>query len=81
MPLIAHQQRAGSSKITGSRSSTSAARSRILDPSMPIDEALAGIGGLLLTGGDDVAPSRYGEAAARRRSSKRSRDATSSRSR
>jgi gamma-glutamyl-gamma-aminobutyrate hydrolase PuuD len=36
---------------------------RILDPSMPIDEALAGIDGLLLTGGDDVAPSHYGEAA------------------
>ena len=35
---------------------------RILDPSMPIDEALRDIDGLLLTGGDDVAPSRYGEA-------------------
>src|SRR5712692_6542486 len=36
---------------------------RILDPSMPVDEALAGIDGLMLTGGDDVAPSRYGEPA------------------
>jgi putative glutamine amidotransferase len=36
---------------------------RILEPSTPIDEALSGIDGLLLTGGDDVAPSRYGEAA------------------
>ena len=36
---------------------------RILDPSMPIEQALAGIDGLMLTGGDDVAPSRYGEEA------------------
>jgi putative glutamine amidotransferase len=36
---------------------------RILDASMAIDAALTGIGGLMLTGGDDVAPSRYGEAA------------------
>jgi putative glutamine amidotransferase len=34
---------------------------RILDPSMPIAQALEGIGGLMLTGGEDVAPSRYGE--------------------
>ncbi len=34
---------------------------RILDPSMPIAEALSGIDGLLLTGGDDVAPAKYGE--------------------
>jgi putative glutamine amidotransferase len=34
---------------------------RIVDPSSPFDEALAGAEGLLLTGGDDVAPSRYGE--------------------
>ena len=34
---------------------------RVIDPSMPIDEALDGIGGLLLTGGDDVSPERYGE--------------------
>ena len=34
---------------------------RVLDVSMPIDEALAVIDGLLLTGGDDVEPSRYGE--------------------
>lgn len=35
---------------------------RIVDPSMPVEEALNGIDGLMLTGGDDVAPSRYGEA-------------------
>jgi putative glutamine amidotransferase len=34
---------------------------RILDSSMAVDAAIAGIGGLLLTGGDDVMPSRYGE--------------------
>jgi len=34
---------------------------RVLDPSLPIEQALAGIDGLMLTGGDDVAPSRYGE--------------------
>jgi putative glutamine amidotransferase len=36
---------------------------RVLDWSMPIEEALAGIDGLMLTGGDDVAPVRYGEPA------------------
>src|SRR5450759_4157117 len=36
---------------------------RILDPSMAVEQALAGIDGLMLTGGDDVAPSRYGETA------------------
>jgi len=36
---------------------------KILDPSMPVEEALSGVDGLLLTGGDDVAPSRYGEPA------------------
>jgi putative glutamine amidotransferase len=36
---------------------------KILDASMPIEEALAGIDGVMLTGGDDVAPSRYGEVA------------------
>jgi putative glutamine amidotransferase len=36
---------------------------RILEPSPGVDEALAGLDGLLLTGGDDVAPSRYGETA------------------
>src|SRR5947208_2835248 len=35
---------------------------RIVDASMPIGEALDGAQGLLLTGGDDVAPERYGEA-------------------
>ena len=35
---------------------------RVLEPATSVDEALAGVGGLLLTGGDDVAPSRYGEA-------------------
>jgi putative glutamine amidotransferase len=36
---------------------------RILDVSMTVEQALTGIDGLLLTGGADVAPSRYGEAA------------------
>jgi putative glutamine amidotransferase len=35
---------------------------RILGASMAVELALDGIGGLMLTGGDDVAPSRYGEA-------------------
>jgi len=35
---------------------------RIVDPSIGFAEALKGADGLLLTGGDDVAPSRYGEA-------------------
>jgi putative glutamine amidotransferase len=34
---------------------------RILDPSMTVDAALAGVDGLMLTGGDDVAAMRYGE--------------------
>jgi putative glutamine amidotransferase len=34
---------------------------RILQPSADVEAALAGIDGLLLTGGNDVAPSRYGE--------------------
>src|SRR5438874_11762100 len=34
---------------------------RIVDSSMTVEAALAGIDGLLLTGGDDVAPARYGE--------------------
>jgi putative glutamine amidotransferase len=34
---------------------------RVIDPSMPVAEALAGADGLLLTGGDDVEPERYGE--------------------
>ena len=36
---------------------------RLVDASMGVDEALSGVHGLLLTGGDDVAPSRYGESA------------------
>jgi putative glutamine amidotransferase len=36
---------------------------RIVGAGMSADEALRGAGGLLLTGGDDVAPARYGEAA------------------
>jgi putative glutamine amidotransferase len=36
---------------------------RILDQTMTIEQALAGIDGLMLTGGDDVAPARYGEPA------------------
>jgi putative glutamine amidotransferase len=35
---------------------------RIIDPSMPVANALAGIDGLMLTGGGDVEPARYGEA-------------------
>ena len=34
---------------------------RILDSTMKVDAALEGVDGLLLTGGDDVAPTRYGE--------------------
>jgi putative glutamine amidotransferase len=33
----------------------------VVDASMRVDDVLAGIDGLLLTGGDDVAPTRYGE--------------------
>jgi putative glutamine amidotransferase len=35
---------------------------RILEPSMPMTEAMAGVSGLLLTGGEDVDPARYREA-------------------
>jgi putative glutamine amidotransferase len=35
---------------------------RIVDPTMPVEEALAGVGGVLLTGGADILPARYGEA-------------------
>jgi len=34
---------------------------RILDASMSVEDALNGIDGLMLTGGDDVVPTRYGE--------------------
>jgi putative glutamine amidotransferase len=34
---------------------------RLVDSSMRVEDALADVQGLLLTGGDDVAPSRYGE--------------------
>jgi putative glutamine amidotransferase len=34
---------------------------RILEPSSDVSAALSGIDGLLLTGGNDVAPTRYGE--------------------
>jgi putative glutamine amidotransferase len=34
---------------------------RIIDPAMTVEEALSGADGLLLTGGDDIVPSRYGE--------------------
>ena len=34
---------------------------RIVDPSMAVEHAIGGLHGLLLTGGDDVAPARYGE--------------------
>jgi len=36
---------------------------RIVDASMSTDAALEGLDGLILTGGDDVGPARYGEAA------------------
>ena len=36
---------------------------RVLEASADVGKAIAGIDGLMLTGGDDVAPSRYGEAA------------------
>ena len=35
---------------------------RLIDASMPVAEALAGVDGLLLSGGGDVDPARYGEA-------------------
>jgi putative glutamine amidotransferase len=35
---------------------------RVLDGSMSVDDALTGVDGLLLTGGEDVAPAKYGEA-------------------
>jgi gamma-glutamyl-gamma-aminobutyrate hydrolase PuuD len=35
---------------------------RIIDPRMPVVDALTGVDGLLLTGGGDVEPARYGEA-------------------
>jgi putative glutamine amidotransferase len=34
---------------------------RILDPSMKVADALAGLDGLLLSGGEDVSPALYGE--------------------
>ena len=34
---------------------------RIVDPSMRVEDALDGVDGLMLTGGDDVEPTRYGE--------------------
>jgi putative glutamine amidotransferase len=34
---------------------------RIVDPSMSVEAALEGVDGLMLTGGDDVEPARYGE--------------------
>ncbi len=33
----------------------------LVDATMTVDRALEGAGGLLLTGGDDIAPTRYGE--------------------
>src|SRR5688500_4537866 len=34
---------------------------RVVDPSLPVREVIEAIGGLLLSGGEDVAPTRYGE--------------------
>ncbi len=36
---------------------------RVLEAATPVKDALQGLDGLLLTGGDDVTPARYGEAA------------------
>lgn len=36
---------------------------RKVGPPISVEEALEGVGGLMLTGGDDVAPERYGETA------------------
>jgi putative glutamine amidotransferase len=36
---------------------------RVIDASMSVEDALDGVDGLLLTGGDDVSPERYGEPA------------------
>lgn len=36
---------------------------RVVDAALTVDEALEGLDGLVLTGGGDVAPARYGEAA------------------
>src|SRR5947207_8203008 len=36
---------------------------RVVDATMTVEDALAGVHGLLLTGGDDVSPGRYGEPA------------------
>jgi len=36
---------------------------RVVDASMRVDDALSGVQGLLLTGGADIAPARYGESA------------------
>lgn len=36
---------------------------RVLEPTTSVDAALQGVDGLLLTGGDDVEPNRYGETA------------------
>jgi putative glutamine amidotransferase len=35
---------------------------RVVDPATSVADALSGAGGLLLTGGDDVAPAHFGEA-------------------
>ena len=34
---------------------------RMIDRTMSVEDALAGLGGVMMTGGDDVAPNRYGE--------------------
>ena len=36
---------------------------RVVDPSMTVDDVFGSIDGLLLTGGEDVSPARYGEQA------------------
>ena len=54
--------RAGSSRTTGRRSCTSAASRGSSTRRWRSTRRSTGIDGLLLTGGDDVAPARYGEA-------------------
>ena len=54
---------AGCRKLEGERQSIlhAGGEPRVLEVSMKVEAALTGINGLMLTGGGDVAPSRYGE--------------------
>ena len=64
-PSLRISHAAASSRTTGRRFCTSAARRASSIRRWPSSDALAGVDGLMLTGGDDVAPSRYGEPAHR----------------